>query len=189
MPDVSGTEQQDATTVSEMLKHLAHGFFLKQKGRCLFLKKKRCDAVNQSRESMRTESQRSTEEPGNKLEAIGYEGFKKILLKTEMPVFIVFYSSKVSLNYHNTSNEQSKRCLDVCKTFEIVIDSFPEKVKFFKFDIEEDDPGFEISHVPTIKLYYSRLGAERKSSVEYFDDPLIVANYERFLKEEGVIGL
>lgn len=41
--------------------------------------------------------------------------------------------------------------------------------------------------VPTIKLYPG-LKTEKKYPVEYFDDPLDVSNYERFLKEEGVIG-
>lgn len=187
MGDVSGTQQQGAATNQEEVKPLAHGKLLKQKVRDLLIKKKRCDAANQKREPTGEEIELQNS-PQGAVGNISYKELNKILLQRDTPVLVVFYSSKVPLSHHNTSNEQSKRCNDVCDIFQKLEDRVREKVKFVKFDIEKSEALFEISNVPTIKLY-PRLDAERKYPVEYFDDPLIVSSYEQFLEEEGVIKL
>jgi len=191
MSEVGGTQQEDAAMIEEVASPLGHRKILK-KLMDRFVKKKRCDAKElQPIPESPIDTFEWDEETGFKWETVSYKALNDILKRSPIPILIVFYSNKVPLSYHHPSNEQSKRCVDVCVTVQKLVESVvPDKVKLVKFDIEKSnlDNPLEINHVPTIKLYPGIKG-KKKYPVEYFDDPLILSNYERFLKEEGVIKL
>lgn len=128
------------------------------------------------------------DETGFEWVTISYKRLE-ILLGQSKPVLILFYSSKVLSNYHNTSNTQSERCGELCSTLQELTETrVLDKVNLVKIDIEESDHSLQISHLPTIMLYLG--GAVKKRyPVEYFGNPCDVSNYKRFLKEEGIIAL
>src|SRR5437016_8848822 len=122
MSDVSGTQQEDAATIQEVVKPLAYGKLLMQKFIDLLVKKKRCDEELPSIQESPIMTFERNEETGFEWETISDKKFNNILHQSHIPILIVFYSSKVSLSYHNPSNEQSKRCVDVCNTFQTLVD-------------------------------------------------------------------
>ena len=182
---VSRAHGELLTTILEMLRLIAHGKLSRQKPRDPPV------TTTQSRECSGEEkpisdSTEKDKEKDIKPDPTTYEELRNILQQSQMPILVVFYSSKVPLTYHKDSNKQSKRCGDVCDTFENLKKSVAQdKVTFVKFDIEKSNAILEMCHVPTIKLYPG-LEAEKNYPVEYFDDPLSVSNYKQFLKEEGV---
>lgn len=118
---------------------------------------------------------------------ISYRRLDNILHKSHEPTLVVFYSNMVSRSRYKVSNVQSERCEKVCKAFEDVVEHLGQRVNFVKFDIEKSDLSLQISQIPTIKLFPG-LDTNRNYPVQFFDDPLTVLNYERFLKHERVRG-
>jgi hypothetical protein len=189
MSHFSGTQQDDTPTIQKVSKPHAHGNLLKQKLIDLFVSKKQDDAkeLQAIPESPIYLFERD-ETTGVKWEPISDKRLRDILDQSDIPILIVFYSSKVLLSYYELSNEQSKRCDGIFNILE-KLEFVPDKVKLVKFDIEKSNlDTLGISHFPTIKLY-RELESKKKYPVEYFDDPLEESNYVQFLKEEGVIGL
>ena len=192
---MAGVSQQiDFATTQGTVKPLVHQNFL-QKVRDLLIGKglDNADIDEEIRLQSLQESPISTAvwgtEVGFQWVTIKHQKFDYMLHNDKEPILVLFYTNKVPLTYHNTSNEQSKRCDKVCEAFETLAKNLGQgKVKFVKFDIEKSIHPLYISHIPTIKLY-RRSSSEKIYSVEYFDDPLKEPNYKQFLKEEHVLGL
>ena len=60
----------------------------------------------------------------------------------------------------------------------------PEKIILAKCNIDENRIPFEIYQLPTIKLYPGRT-SDKQYAIEYFDNPLSLKGYLRFLRQEG----
>jgi len=188
---VSGTQQDHTSTIQEVPTPQAHGKLLIQQLIAFFVRKKQDDPKElQPIPESPIEIFQQDERKDFKWETMSYDAFTDFLRESDIPILIIFYSSKVSLSYYDLSNEQSERCDGIFQPVQkLVEESVPDKVRLVKYDIERhnfENP-LEMSHVPTIKLYPG-LKTKKKYPVEYFDDPLDESNYERFLKEEGVIG-